>query len=309
MRRLCRRRVAVSVLVLVAALLVPAAVASAQGPGQAVPRGAWQPSVVIRWNAALVEAVRRTQFRPMWTARALAIVHTAIYDAWAAYDPVATGVHWDRDLRRPLAERDQAHAEAAVSLAAYQTLVDSFPTEKVALFDPLLRDLGLAATPTTDAATSAGLGSRCAALVLAVRHVDGANQLGSAGAGPYSDYTDYLPVNTPDLLTDPNRWQPQRAADGTVQTFLTPQWGLVRPFALTSAAQFRPGRAAAVSGPSLRVRGRGGTAAECGPDRSRQGNRRVPGRMGPTRKRRPATGACSRSGCRPAITTRSVRTS
>ncbi|MBP7779752.1 MAG: vanadium-dependent haloperoxidase [Acidobacteria bacterium] len=241
MRRLCCRRVVVSVLALVAALLVPAAVASAQGPGQAVPRGAWQPSVVIRWNAALVEAVRRTQFRPMWTARALAIVHTAIYDAWAAYDPVATGVHWDRDLRRPLAERDQAHAEAAVSLAAYQTLVDLFPTEKAALFDPLLRDLGLAATPTTDAATSAGLGSRCAALVLAVRHVDGANQLGSAGTGPYSDYTNYLPVNTPDRLTDPNRWQPQRAADGTVQTFLTPQWGLVRPFALTSAAQFRPG--------------------------------------------------------------------
>ena len=91
----------VAVLVLVGALLVPAAVVSAQGPGQAVPRGAWQPSVVIRWNAALIEAVRRTEFRPMWTARALAIVHTAIYDAWAAYDAVATGVHWDRDLRRP----------------------------------------------------------------------------------------------------------------------------------------------------------------------------------------------------------------
>ncbi len=45
----------------------------------------------------------------MWTARALAIVHTAMYDAWAAYDPVATGVHWDGDLRRPLAERDEAH--------------------------------------------------------------------------------------------------------------------------------------------------------------------------------------------------------
>ncbi|MCC6991601.1 MAG: vanadium-dependent haloperoxidase [Acidobacteria bacterium] len=222
-------------------LTVVAAPGAAQTPGQAVPRGAYEPSVVVRWNAAVVEAVRRTGFRPMWTARALAVVHTAMYDAWAAYDPVAVGVYWDGDLRRPYSERDEAHVRAAVSLAAYRTLVDLFPSQTAGLFDPLLRDLGLTSAATSDPTTPAGLGSRCAALVVASRHGDGANQLGTVGSGPYADYTGYAPINTPEVLRDPNRWQPLRAADGTVQAFITPQWRLVTPFALTSPSQFRPG--------------------------------------------------------------------
>jgi hypothetical protein len=48
-------------------------------------------------------------------------------------------------------------------------------------------------------------------------------------------------VNAPDLLTDPNRWQPLSTADGSGQTFSLPHWGQVVPFALTSPDQFRPG--------------------------------------------------------------------
>ena len=78
--------------------------------------------------------------------------------------------------------------------------------------------------------------------MLAACHADGANQLGDLSNGaPYSDYTSYTPVNSPDQIVDPNRWQPLRAANGTVQTFLTPHWGHVTPFALRSADQFRPG--------------------------------------------------------------------
>lgn len=237
-----RQSRALATIVLVALTLsVLPAPAAAQTPGQAVPRAAYAPRVVVRWNAALVDAVRRTGFRPMWAARALAIVHTAMYDAWAAYDPVAVGVYWDGDLRRPYSERDEAHVRDAVSLAAYRTLVDLFPSQTSTLFDPLLRELGLSAAATSDPTTPAGLGSRCAALVVASRHGDGANQLGLAGAGPYADYTGYTPVNTPELLRDPNRWQPLRAADGTAQAFIAPQWRLVTPFALTSPSQFRPG--------------------------------------------------------------------
>lgn len=77
------RRRAVAVVVLAAMTLTAVAVPAGAGtPSQAVPRGGHEPSVVVRWNAALVEAVRRTGFRPRWTARALAIVHTAMYDAW-----------------------------------------------------------------------------------------------------------------------------------------------------------------------------------------------------------------------------------
>ncbi len=63
---------------------------------------------------------------------------------------------------------------------------------------------------------------------------------------PYSDYTGYEPVNPPqgEEIVDPNRWQPLlqplRDPDGTVQQFLTPQWGEVIPFGLESGDQFRP---------------------------------------------------------------------
>jgi len=77
-----------------------------------------------------------------------------------------------------------------------------------------------------------------------LRHHDGSNQLGDLHPGSYSDYTAYAPVNTPDHINDPNRWQPLRVSDGhggtVIQTFIAPFWGRVIPFALTSGAQFRP---------------------------------------------------------------------
>jgi hypothetical protein len=60
-------------------------------------------------------------------------------------------------------------------------------------------------------------------------------------------HTGYQPVNTPDILTDPDHWQPLRLPNGTVQTFATPHWRNVTPFALTSAAQFRPDHGPAIS--------------------------------------------------------------
>jgi hypothetical protein len=51
-------------------------------------------------------------------------------------------------------------------------------------------------------------------------------------------------VNDPDNINDANRWQPLRVSDGhggfVIQKYIAPHWGLVIPFALTSAAQFRP---------------------------------------------------------------------
>jgi hypothetical protein len=50
-----------------------------------------QDTVVVQWNKVLLQAVRDTRFAPMFAARALAIVHTSMYDAWAAYEPMAVG--------------------------------------------------------------------------------------------------------------------------------------------------------------------------------------------------------------------------
>ena len=206
-------------------------------------------NAVLQWNEALLDAVRSSRFAPMLTARALAIVHTAMYDAWAAYDRTAVGVHWTSSLRRPYAERTSANASIAVSFAAYRTLTDLFPSQTTGIFDPVMAELGL--DPLNDSvnvSTPEGVGNAAAAAVIAFRHHDGANQLGDINGGAaYSDYTGYAPINTPDLVTDPNKWQPLRAADGTVQRFLAAHWGRVAPFALTSANQFQP-RSPALAG-------------------------------------------------------------
>src|SRR5258708_38657954 len=49
------------------------------------------PNVVIQWNDAALQGVRDSKIGPPMVARALAIVHTCIYDAWAAYDQHALG--------------------------------------------------------------------------------------------------------------------------------------------------------------------------------------------------------------------------
>ncbi len=216
-----------------------------RAPGAAMAAPAEPGSAAVRWNEALLQAVRNVRFAPMFTARALAVVHTCMFDAWAAYDESAVGTRLGDSLRRPPHEWTSSNKEAAVSYAAYRALVDLFPSQSP-LFDAVMRDLGLDPEDhAEDPATPAGVGNLACAKVLSFRHGDGANQLGDRNNGaPYSDYTGYVPMNSADLLVDPNRWQPLLTATGSPQTFLAPHWRHVIPFALTSADQFRPRPAA-----------------------------------------------------------------
>ena len=68
-------------------------------------------------------------------ARALAIVHTCIFDAWAAYDRRAIGTQMGRALKRPKQERTEANKAKAISFAAYRALVDLFSGDKSSVFD------------------------------------------------------------------------------------------------------------------------------------------------------------------------------
>jgi uncharacterized protein DUF6851 len=205
------------------------------------PVAARQNEVVLQWNEVTLEAVRLSTLGPPIVARALAIVHTCMYDAWAAYDPFALGTQLGASLRQPRHERKARHKRETVSFAAYRALVDLFPAQQ-ALFDDLMARLGYDPLDTnTDAMTPAGIGNLACAAVLAFRHVDGSNQLGDINGGAaYSDYTAYVPVNTPTQVTDPNRWQPITFTDGRRPGFLAPHWGLVEPFALSAGDALRP---------------------------------------------------------------------
>jgi hypothetical protein len=201
-------------------VLVAGAPAAAQAQGD---------SLVLRWNDATLDAIRHSTLGPPAVARALAIVHTCIYDAWAVYDPIAVGVHYhEKDLTAPTDET----RERAISYAAYRALLDLFPAQRT-LFDALMAELGYA--PEDLAHPDATRGAEAAQAGLDVRAEDGANQ-----AAGYADDTGYAPANTADDLIDPNRWQPLRLPTGAVQTYLLPHWGQVRPFALTSPDQVRP---------------------------------------------------------------------
>src|SRR5256884_459038 len=201
-------------------------------------------NVTIQWDNAAVQAIRVTKPGPPIVARALAIVHTTMYDAWEAYDDQAVGTRLGGSLRRPPVATRVANTDEAVSFAAYRALVDLFPTQTPA-FNEVMASLGYnPANSSTDIATPAGVGNVAGAAVIAFRHHDGANQLGDLHPGAYSDYTGYVPVNDPDHINDPNRWQPLRFSDGHGATvtpgFIAPHWGRVVPFALTSGSQFRP---------------------------------------------------------------------
>jgi hypothetical protein len=202
-------------------------------------------TIVVAWNKVALQAIRDTHPGPPMVARMLAVVHTCMFDAWAAYDEVAVGTRLGGLFRRPLGEHTPANKIEAISYAAYRALADLFPTQ-VGQFDAFLAGLGYSpANVSLDPTTPAGIGNLAARQVLAFRHNDGSNQLGDVNGGaPYSDYTGYASVNTPDQINDPNRWQPLSVSDGhggtVTQHYIAPHWGLVIPFALTSGSQFRP---------------------------------------------------------------------
>lgn len=237
-------------LLLATSLLVPVLVEDRAG-------AATTPDPVVRWNQTFLRAVTRSMLAPPAVARALAILNTCIYDAWAAYDPLAVGTQLGGALRRPAAEQRPENRLVAINHAAHLAARDLIPAQQ-ALFDQLMVEQGLDPTPAqADPESPVGVGRAACAAVLDFRHSDGANQLGdmpgSSGA-PYSDYTRYRPVNDPDTLEDPNRWQPLRVTNPAGQTvtqqFVLPQWPRVRPFALRNGSQLRSASAPARYGSS-----------------------------------------------------------
>ena len=217
-------------------------------------------SIVSEWNkVALAEVRVASKQGPPIIARALAITHTCIYDAWAAYDSKAVGTVLGGSLRRPASERTDANMAQAISFAAYRCLVNVFPkpdtqTRLIAAmmalgYDPL--------DGSQDPTTPAGIGNVTAQAVIDARRNDGSNQYGDLNPKPdlspgpaYSDYTGYAPRNRPMgfciptmlscpplVIDDKMHWQPLIPDSGATQIFTAPQWGKVQSFSLGTPTQ------------------------------------------------------------------------
>ncbi|MEB0021561.1 vanadium-dependent haloperoxidase [Actimicrobium sp. CCI2.3] len=225
------------------------------------------PKVVVGWNDALLAAIRVVKPGPPMLSRTLAILHTAMYDAWAAYDATALATVTGGTLRRPEVDRTATNKAKAMSYAAYNVLLDQYPTERPR-FDALMATYGFALSNNSDATTPEGVGNIVAKIILTARHADGSNQLGNMTASgvAFADYTDYRPSNPatvfsgPTPLSDipaPAHWQPLTYIDaaGVTKTpsFIAPHWRNVTPFSLTSAFQFRPPAPAAFDSPVFKT--------------------------------------------------------
>ncbi|WP_412027304.1 vanadium-dependent haloperoxidase [Deinococcus yunweiensis] len=198
------------------------------------------------WNELTLHAIRNVLPQPTVHARNLYHVSAAMYDVWAATDPVARGV-----FSREKVTLDAAGLDEAINHAAHRVLRARFAATvpDVALcFDQHLTNLGLdpAATGTQGTAPAA-VGNRIAQTVLDAARADGSNE-----AGGYRDTSGYVPRNAPlrpelpgATPADPDHWQPLLLRQPFTQNgipqqgpqiFMGAHWGDVTPFAMTRAA-------------------------------------------------------------------------
>ena len=192
------------------------------------------PTPSALWNRVFLEAVRRKGPGPTVTARAAAILHGALYDVWAAYDPVAIDSTLSEAFQRPPEQNTEANKAEAMAHAAHMLLSAMFPEDR-ARFDRVMRALGHDPEPGQLHQRPAGLGRVVAMRTAATYRGDGSNW-----DDGFEDTSGYAPVNPSPLeLTRMDRWTPENTPidpeDPTPdQTYLTPHWGEVRPVALAS---------------------------------------------------------------------------
>jgi hypothetical protein len=207
-------------------------------------------SIARIWDEEILSAIRIDLPNPPVHARNLFHLSVAMYDTWAAYDPVAVGyLYHDKHMASDVA----AARREAISYAAYRLLTERYVFSKnapttLAELASRMASLGYDTNNVSlDTSTPAGVGNSVAALVSAYFLNDGALETRGYQDLPASQ-GGYVPINPP-LLTqasgtlaiDVNRWQPLAFTNAVsqnnipadlTQKFLGAQWLGVRPFAL-----------------------------------------------------------------------------
>ncbi|WP_299766874.1 T9SS type A sorting domain-containing protein [uncultured Dokdonia sp.] len=223
-----------------------------------------QESIAREWNEELLEAIRNDFARPTVHARNLFHTSVLMYDAWAIFDETSVPLFLGKsfggfqvpfeEITLPDNESDtEAARDEVISYAVFRLLMHRFassPGEEETLpaleakFSELSYDASFTDTDYSGGSFAA-LGNYMAEQMIAFGLQDGSNEDFDYGN------TSYLPVNEPLLLDmyeetneiDPNRWQPlafETFIDQSgnqiptqVPDFLSPEWGIVTPFALS----------------------------------------------------------------------------
>jgi hypothetical protein len=169
--------------------------------------------VVTDWNNAALDAIRTGNTPPPIASRALAILHTSIYDAVNGID------RRHEAYLVPSAVPASASREAAASAAAHGALVNLFPAS-TSSFNAL--HTAILATIPNGPHKTAGIvwGEFVANQILAARANDGSSAVVPPPGG-----------------SGPGVWIPTPPA---FLPYLLPQWGFVAPFGMNSSSQFRP---------------------------------------------------------------------
>lgn len=126
-----------------------------------------RPGTVLTWNRLALQLIdaqsARVSDAAPSAARALAILHTCMYNAWAAYDDDARQTVRGVAVRLPRAERNAASKAGAMSHAACLVLKTLFPSQ-ASTVDACMAGLGLAPDRRADTFSPAGIGltqARC----------------------------------------------------------------------------------------------------------------------------------------------------
>jgi len=122
-------------------------------------------SMVAEWNATAVSTVMRSEREPLRTARAMATVHIAMFEAMN----FIAGRYASRVLVRPAAPLGMSGSAVAAATAHY-VLVEMYPGRKAALDQALERSF--AAIPDDREKSNARIwGRQLGAIVLAAMEV------------------------------------------------------------------------------------------------------------------------------------------
>lgn len=233
------------------------------------------PSAARIWNEQALSAIRLTIPHPPRHARNLFHLAAAMWNAWAAFDPVAVGYLHHEKLGVPK-EQIQAARQVAIHYAAYRLLrarhlEDPVETGILATLDVRLMAVGgspaVAQSAITEAATPEELGKRCAQALLDWGAGDGFSQTAYPQAydssvnpnlawpmvvmGTNGRFERNMPLGAGiPPWTNPNFWQPLSFSaqftqnglpqPGGAQSFLGVQGLAVTPFSLEREDATKP---------------------------------------------------------------------